>query len=106
MTVSSTATRYLLSNALPRTQLVVGQWYGSTHWAGVAVDTVENVRFFANGTDLTKSDLVAQAVGQVWLQSLGKTVAFAKKDLLVASHQATMIAAEVPSISEGSAIRS
>lgn len=94
MTSTRTETRYLLSSPNPRTQLAIGQWYSTTHFAGIGVDTDQHVRLYATGTDLTASDLVAQATGQVWIHSLAKLVAFAKKDVLVASRSVTSIAGE------------
>jgi len=88
-----TQQRYRLEVPTPLTRLVAGLYYDTTNHSGISLHTVEHVRFFAKGTVAT-SDIVAQATGQLWLQSLKKMVAFAEKDILVASPTSTTFAAE------------
>jgi len=92
--MTATDTRYHLHIPSPDTRLTAGKWYLDSNWAGISVDTASHVRFYANGSSASASDIVAQATGQVWLHSLQKMVGFATKDLMIISPSSTTVAAE------------
>lgn len=91
--IDSTSTRAVLSVPSPATSVSLGAFSATSSYSGVSVDTVEHVRFYGKG-GASASDLVGQATGQVWLQSMNRVVALAKKNVLVASRDRTQIVAQ------------
>lgn len=91
--VDSTSTRALIDIPNPATSLSVGEFSTDSGYNGVSVDTVEHVRFYGKG-GTSASDLVGQATGQVWLQSMNHVVGLSKENLMIASRDRTQIVAQ------------
>ncbi len=91
--LDSTSTRALLSVPNPATSLSLGQFSTDSGYNGVSVDTDEHLRFYGKG-GTSASDLIGQATGQVWLQSMNRVVSLAKKNTLVASVDRTHVVSQ------------
>jgi len=91
--VDSTSTRVLLSIPNPLTTLSIGAFSTDSGYNGVSVDTVQHVRLYGKG-GASASDLVGQATGQVWLQSMNNVVALSQLNTVVASRDRTQFVAQ------------
>lgn len=88
--MSDTSTRAVMAVPSPATSLSVGAFSETSGYNGVNIDTVKHVRFNAKG-DASASDLVGQATGRVWLQSMRHVVTLSKLNTVVASRDRTHI---------------
>jgi hypothetical protein len=91
--IDSTSTRVLLEVPSPATSLSLGEFSTSSGYNGVSVDTVSHARFYGKGGS-SASDVVGQATGHVWLQSMNRVSALAQRNVLVASRDRTQIVAQ------------
>jgi hypothetical protein len=81
--------RAVLQTPTPATTLSLGLFSGADAFSGVSATTAEHVSFYARGA-ASQSDLVAQASGAMWLQSMTNVAGLAAESLMVSSQTMTL----------------